>query len=412
MVEVNATNFPNDSRIFSKQIIAKAFAVASPLAWFFVLVLNFEIFFQQVTNDKVWIFTGEVFFFVFGVLSTILGAYLSKSVNRRKLLLFSVSTGVLSTLSLAIFQGNFFSPLLGSLLGFSYGIGFPSAGALFCEKSETSSLGKRTGILVLITFILIAVGTAFAQITAPLELITIALVLRALGFLPLLGPNRQEKRKEENWSSILSRRDIVLYMLPWIIFNIVSGLSNFIYPDLMKDPDFLSAINFGNTTQFVGVAVFSLVSGYICDRFGRKPPIVVGTLMFGVSFAILGFAPSPLSIIFQETVFGVAWGFLMVAYLAIPADLSRKASREKYYGLINIFSFAGNSLTFPIPLILGISVPVGILSQSLSILLFVSIVPVLFASETLPEIERKKRLLREHLVRVEKEVAKSKRRKD
>jgi MFS family permease len=408
---LRAAGFSNDTGIFSKQQIAKTFAIASPLSWFFVLELNFGTFFQHVTNDKVWVFAGGVLFFVFGILSTFLGAYLSKSVNRRKLLLFSVSIGVLSTLSLAIFHGNVFSLLLGSLLGFSYGIGFPSAGALFSDQTKTGSLGRLAGILVLVTFILVAVGTTFAQITTPLELITMAVVLRALGFLPLVvNPSRQESRKENTWSSILRKRDIVLYMLPWIMFNLVSGLSNFIYPDLLKNPDFISAINLGNITQFLGVAVFSLISGYVCDRFGRKPPIVVGILMFGISFAILGVAPSPLSVIFQETVFGVAWGFCMVAYLAIAADLSGLASREKYYALINILSFAGFSLTFPMPIILGISAPVSILSPVLSILLFVSIAPILFVSETLPETEQASRRLREHLARVEKEVAKSKKR--
>jgi len=409
---LRAVSFSNDvRRVISKQQVAKTFAVASALSWFFVLELNFGTFFQYVTNDRFWVFGAGVLFFVFGTLSTLLGAYISKSVNRRKLLLWSVSIGVLSTLSLAIFHGNVFSLLLGSLMGFSYGIGFPSAAALFSDSTEIGFRGRCAGILVLITFILIAVGMSIAQIASPLELITIAVVLRALGFLPLtVGTCCGEIGKDKTWSSILDRRDVVLYLLPWIMFNVVSGLSNFIYPGL-KGPDFVSAINTGDIAQFFGVAVFSIVSGFVCDRFGRKPSIVVGILMFGISFAVLGVAPSPLSVIFQETVFGVAWGFCMVAYLTIPADLAGSASREKYYALINVLAFAGFSLTFPVPLILGISEPVSLLSPVLSVLLFVSIAPVLFASETLPETELYSRRLREHLDKVGKEVAESKKKK-
>jgi hypothetical protein len=63
------------------------------------------------------------------------------------------------------------------------------------------------------------------------------------------------------------------------------------------------------------------------------------------------------------------------------------------------------------PLILGISEPVSILSPILSVLLFVSIVPVLFASETLPVTELNSRRLREHLDKVGWEVVKSKKAK-
>ena len=107
--------------IFSKQLVANTFATASALSWFFVVTLNFGAFFQNVSNDKLWVFAGEVLFFVLGILSALLGAYLSESVNRRKLLIWSISLGILSTLSLAIFHGNIFSLLLGSLLGLSLG---------------------------------------------------------------------------------------------------------------------------------------------------------------------------------------------------------------------------------------------------------------------------------------------------
>ena len=86
---MRAVGFSNDvKRVISKQQVAKTFAVASALSWFFVLELNFGTFFQYVTNDRFWVFGAGVLFFVFGTLSTLLGAYISKSVNRRKLLLW------------------------------------------------------------------------------------------------------------------------------------------------------------------------------------------------------------------------------------------------------------------------------------------------------------------------------------
>jgi|WetSurMetagenome_2_1015567.scaffolds.fasta_scaffold25997_4 MFS family permease len=404
------SDFSKDfKKFFSKQLVANTFATASALSWFFIVTLNFGAFFQNVSDDKLWVFAGEVLFFVLGILSALIGVYISERYDRRKLLMWSISLGILSTLSLAILEGNVFSLLLGSLLGLSFGLGFPSAAALFSDNTEIEYRGRSTGILVLITFTLILVGIAVSQVSGLLELIALAVVIRALGYLSLTRDQfHKENRKVETWSSILSRRNLVYYLLPWIIFNLVSGLQNFIFPGLPKTPEYESAMNIGNLTQFVGVAVFSLVSGFVCDRFGRKPPIVIGILIFGISFAVLGVAPSPLSVIFQNTIFGVAWGFCMVAYFVIPADLARSTSREKHYALINVSAFVGFTGTVTLPVVLGTSMPVGILSPILSVFLFVSIVPVLFASETLPDSILKSRRMQEHIDRIAKEVDKSK----
>jgi MFS family permease len=399
----------NLKKFCSKQLVANTFATASALSWFFVVTLNFGAFFQNVSDDKLWVFTGEVLFFVFGTLSALIGVYFSEKFDRRKLLISSISLGILSTLSLAVLEGNIFSLLLGSLLGLSFGLGFPSAAALFSDNTEIEYRGRSTGLLVLITFTLILVGMAVSQVSGLLELIAIAAVIRALGYFSLttnLIP--KERRKVETWSSIFSRRDVIYFLLPWIIFNLVSGLQNFIFPGLPKTPEYKSAMDIGNLTQFMGVAVFSLVSGFVCDRYGRKPPIVIGILIFGISFAILGVAPSPESVIFQNTIFGVAWGFCMVAYFAIPADIARSTSREKYYALINVSAFVGFTATVTLPVILETSMSVSILSPILSVLLFVSIVPVLFASETLPENLLKSRRMQEHIDRITREIVKSK----
>jgi hypothetical protein len=98
----------------------------------------------------------------------------------------------------------------------------------------------------------------------------------------------------------------------------------------------------------------------------------------------------------------------MVAYFAIPADIARSTSREKLYALINVSAFVSFTGTVTLPVILETSVPVSILSPILSVLLFVSIVPVLFASETLPENLLKSRRMQEHIDRIAREIVKSK----
>ena len=49
-----------------------------------------------------------------------------------------------------------------------------------------------------------------------------------------------------------------------------------------------------------------MLSGFIADRFGRKPPIIIAVVLFGVSYAILGMVTSELSGIIHLTTLGNA----------------------------------------------------------------------------------------------------------
>jgi MFS family permease len=253
---------------------------------------------------------------------------------------------------------------------------------------------------------------ALSQVSSLFELIVISVVMKSLGYVSLIKEQfHKDNRKVETWASVISVRNLVGYLLPWIIFNLVSGLSNFIYPALPKEPAYDLAINIGNLTQFMGVAIFSLVSGFICDRYGRKLPIIVGIMMFGISFAVLSVVTDPLVVIFQTTIFGVAWGFCMVAYFVIPADLAGSTSREKHFALIMVSAFVGFSFTVTYPVILEVGLPVNILSPVLSVLLFISIVPVLLSPETLPDEVKEEIKRRKHIENVTKIVAESKKAK-
>ena len=403
--------FKENAKFVSTRMLAIIFASSGALSWFFVLTVNFGFLFQNVTRDQFWVFIGAVLFFCFGAFSAILGGNISERVSRRKLLGLSVMLGVLSTGSLALLHGSSYSLLLGVLLGISFGLGFPTGAALFADRTKTEDRGRFAGILVLTTFILISVETAVAQAfnLGLIGVIVLAMLLRATGFLALIwDPCEEEKGSETTWRSIFARKNVALYLLPWVIFNLVSGLSNFIYPGLPHTSDYITAETTGTLLQFLAVAIVSLMSGFVSDRFGRKPPIIIGTVLFGASFALLGASPSPLSLIIQETTFGIAWGFCMVAYLAVPGDLASTYLKEKYYALYTVLPFVSFTGTMTMPLILSFSVPLNVLSPILSILLFFSVIPVLYASETLPESVLNERRLKEHVDKLGKIVAESK----
>ncbi len=181
------------------------------------------------------------------------------------------------------------------------------------------------------------------------------------------------------------------------MFNLASGLTNFIWYGLIQTSTaYAEAYQFGGILQFIGTAMVAMLSGFIADRFGRKQPIIIGVVLFGVSYAILGIATSELTTIIHLTTLGIAWGFLMVVYLVIPGDLAGSYTQEKYYALATVLPFIVYMSLSALPQALGLTAPANILSPILSILLFLSLIPVLYATETLP------------LSRIQKERLKSK----
>jgi len=90
-----------------------------------------------------------------------------------------------------------------------------------------------------------------------------------------------------------------------------------------------------------------------------------------------------------------------VVFLAVPGDLSVFGSREKFYGLGYILPIA---ILFGLSAIPGDSIlvdfPASSFSQVLSLILFLSIIPVLRAKETLHESKIQERKMKEYIKRV------------
>jgi len=87
----------------------------------------------------------------------------------------------------------------------------------------------------------------------------------------------------------------------------------------------------------------------------------------------------------------------MVVYLSVPGDLANQGPKEKFYALgiiIPVLIYMG------IPAVsefLDIGVPASALSSVLSIILFLSVIPIFRAKETLPETKKRAREISDYL---------------
>jgi MFS family permease len=156
--------------------------------------------------------------------------------------------------------------------------------------------------------------------------------------------------------------------------------------------------------HYMGAGIGAVIAGFVADRFGRKQPIIIGLVMLGISFGFLGLATSSLSLFVYLTISGFAWGFLIVVYLAVPGDVSLPGLKERFYALgivLPLIIYAGLGAS---AMLLNIVAPADSLSSVLSIILFLSVIPVLRAKETLAREKISERKMKEYVERVGKTI--------
>ena len=407
-----------DLEISKRKMIAVAILIASTLVWFFFLDFYFDEIFApgQITPPDIaggyWITVGKSLFLGSASLSAIIGSIISEKVERRKFLYLWIAFGALVAGSLAIFQGLFFFLFVSVLLGISLGLGFPSCIAFLADSTNPEERGRVSGVAILATFLVVFPVVAIPPLLGyGLTAVILLCLVRIAGFAAFfLDPIEREKGKGDSWREIFSHKDFRFYILPWLMVNIADGLRLLIWGNFQDFPDFNEIVQIGYYIRYLGVGFFGFVAGVASDRIGRKIPIYIGLILMGVSFAFLGYM-STTSLFLFLVLSGVAWSFLFVVYFSVLGDLASKFSKERFYAL---------GWITPISILMGFSSLAGvfeitaslnIVSPILSMILFLTIIPIIGAKETLSEAKMRQRRLREHTEKVGKIVQESKREK-
>jgi len=189
-------------------------------------------------------------------------------------------------------------------------------------------------------------------------------------------------RKSVSIPSLLRDKAFVLYLVPWLMFSITDTLETALLNDFLG-PEY-NSLTF--TIKPVIASFSILIGGLLADRIGRKRVIMYGFVSLGLAYAIVGTAPMlpmvrTIFIVMDAISAGILW---IVFIMILWGDLSTQGSREKYY-VIGSMPFL---VTAAVPLSL---VPLSnILTASTafslaSFFLFLAVLPLMYAPETLPQ---------------------------
>jgi MFS family permease len=391
------------TQIFTAKINRRRFAPA------FIIVLNtfiwYTLTYSIVSNiiDQLTVPGAEkmvifAMYFIGTSGAAILGAAFLRRKRETYLLLWMLA-GALMTAMLGTVPSN--STIVNSLilffLGVSLGIGFPSCLAYFADATTVETRGTSGGL----TWAFVGVGALIiAWLTesfdAPLTFVTLA-AWRATGvvafFLLAKGAIKLEQPKvQATYKSIFGRRDVLQYLIPWVMLSLVNFTETPILENL-----------FGNLYVLVGfiefalIGIFALIGGIFADLVGRKRVIITGFVMLGIGYAVLSFSSGMYFSKYLYTVCdGIAWGmFSSVFLITLWGDIAH-GDKEKYYVLGGLpFLLAGFLSIVVKPYVEYIGT---VASFSLaSFFLFLAVLPLMYAPETLPEKNIKDRELKSYI---------------
>jgi len=323
--------------------------------------------------------------------SAVIGAVFLRCKRETCLLLWMLMGAVMTAMLTIISDSSMIvDALISFFLGVSLGIGFPSCLAYFAEATTVDTRGTCGGVTWGLFGIVIGIGTVFgAAFGIGLDVTSTFLILacwRASGFIGLyliikrVGQSQQSPGSYA-YTSVFRRREIILYVVPWIMVSLVNFIEAPIVASLMGNlADFLSFI------EFSLVGLFALLGGVLADTVGRKRIIISGFIMLGIGYAVLSFSSG---LIFFQYVYtlcdGIAWGmFSSVFLITLWGDLAQDRKKEKYYVIGGLPFLLSSFLSILVQPYIG-SIGAGESFSLASFFLFSAVLPLIYAPETLPE---------------------------
>ncbi len=402
--------FTGNLEISKRKFTALIFLFSGSMAWFLSFYGRFGDIFKPFFETDYWINVGNIFFLFSVIGSALIGSVFVKRVKRKNIIFFSTLLGVLASISLVFFNDLYWAFFCNILIGASFGFVMPSVQSYFIDSTVPEERGRVSGFIILSVFIFLVFSSLINNLLGDYDsigLLTVTIILRLTGFLPFLFDSIGDKiYNPKSWSEIFKQRDFMIYVFAFLLFNICSGLVSFIWYLIPDSNDYVAVNQRATVIRYIGIAIISVVTGFLADRVGRKKPVIIGVVLLGIGYALVGLTLTPDTYFLQMVLSGLAWGILIVIYNVIPGDLAFVGSEEKFYILgVIIPSFVlytginGAGRFF----VLG-DVPIDIFSTFLSILLFISVIPILYAKETLSESKIKMARLKEHIKKVQKVI--------
>ena len=383
-------------------VVGDIYIILNLIVWY----NNISTILRNVINESFFIFSEKLILyfvlFLSCIFSILIGASLTTISNDRKQILLVWSLiGVFSSLAIIVLEiaATFLNVLLLSLLaGISFGLGLPTCMAILADVTTAEKRARFGSIAILLTFL----GMFFLRPIMTTNLFWNAFVLAVWRSSVIISVlvigaylKNMKHRKNPAMSSILRDRSMLLYLVPWGVFSMVNYLGWPINSKIHGE----NFVSFSVLVSNVIAGVSTVIAGFVADKIGRKRTLLAGFILYGIGYAVLGINPFNVYTWYLYTfIDGVAWGIFFVVFVfTIWGDLACENASEKYYAIgILPYSLSGFLRVILGPLIADIVSEYAVFSFA-AFFLFLAVVPLMFAPETLPERVIRERELKSYI---------------
>ncbi len=343
-------------------------------------------------------------------LSAIFGYLLQKKFrNRKTFLTFWMLLGILSSItSILVDKTNPTEVFLISLfLGVSLGIGMPSCMGYFTEKVNIAKRGRIGGLVLLLS----GLGVFLLGLLSSDSLVLQTFILtfwRIFGLLAFLALKPKsvplEKSKDPSYRSLIREKPFLLYFIPWLMFSLITYLTIPLQSALVGT----STVDFFMVVEAALMGIFAFVGGFFSDLFGRKRLAIIGFALLGFGYSVLGvfYNVSSWSWYIYTVVDGIALGLLYVVFVVtIWGDLNPNRNSDKYFALGVLPFFISKYVEYVASSGIIEIAETAIFSFT-AFFLFLAVLPLVYAPETLPELIMRERELKTYVEKAQKKAQK------
>jgi MFS family permease len=392
---------------------ANVIMVANAFIWYFLAFTALKELLGKLNESSITTNTLMVFGVNLGAIafSGLLGSFLVDKFKKRKRFLFIwIAIGVaisLVPLGLNVLDINYLT-VISLIFGFYFGLGMPATMGYHSSLVGVEGRAKTGGL----TFLIIGATSAIAGVIISDNVIVTCLVLafvRVIGLTFFHFMSGKEKQYSEtskvNFRNIIANKSFIFYFIPWLMITLINYMT---LPILRAD----SSINYDSlsSSEYIIVALAAVLSGFVADRWGRKRLTIIGFVLLGIGYAVIGLTNNTdytfLGLITYTVTDGIAWGIFNVLFLfTLWGDLAHDRNSDKFYflGALPFLSSYVIQLVFG-PVLSGI--PIGTIFSFASVFLFLGVLPLIYAPETLPEKLMKDRDLKSYVENAKKRAQK------
>ena len=401
------------AKVFKKKLgispllaAANLVLVASSFAWYylaFAVLQNLMDILKTTTSETLAVMginVGAI------AVTAVIGSFMGERTQKRESILLAwMFGGIFVSLIPFLFVPSTFGELaiISIIFGAYFGLGMPPTMGYFAASTTPENRARLGGI----AYLAIALSIFLLGSLAGENVASSGIVLATIRLTGLLLFNWTRRRNtplqhagRSSYFRIITSKSVLLFLIPWLVFNLVDYMT---IPavELTQGTEYLRSVTL---YEAVFIAIFSLVAGFLADSLGRKRLAILGFALLGGGYAAVSFSPSTYGWYVYTVADGFAWGIFNVLFLfTVWGDLAQEQHGEKLYVVGSLpFLFSNFMRLLFGPFVSSIA-PVALFSLA-SFFLFIAVLPLVYAPETLPEKIMKDRDLKSYVEKAMKKM--------